>query len=54
MRVSRLVIRKTVKTASTQTLENTCTDASERSEPSEPIGEPVWTAMHIRHARICT
>ena len=30
-----LVIRKTVKTASTWTLENTCTDASERSEPGE-------------------
>ena len=31
-----------------------CTDASEQSEPSEPNGEPVWTAIHIRHAKICT
>ena len=29
------------------------TDASEQSEPSEPNGEPVWTAIHIRHAKIC-
>ena len=21
---------------------------------SEPNGEPVWTAIHIRHAKICT
>ena len=28
--------------------------ASEQSEPSEPNGEPVWTAIHIRHAKICT
>ena len=49
-----LVIRKTVTTASTRTLENTCTDASEQSEPSERNGEPVWTAVHIRHAKICT
>ena len=47
-----LVIRKTVKTGSTRTLENTCTDSSEHSEPSEPNSEPVWTAIHIRHAKI--
>ena len=33
---------------------NTCTDASEQSEPSEPNGKPVWTGIHIRHARVCT
>ena len=49
-----LVIRKTVKTVSTRTLENTCTDASEQSEPSEPNGEPNWNAIHIKHAKICT
>ena len=27
---------------------------SEQREPSEPNGEPVWTAMHIRHAKILT
>ena len=32
---------------------NTCTDASEPSEPSEPNGQPVWTAIHIRHGIIC-
>ena len=48
-----LVIRKTVKTASTRTLDNACTDAGEQSEPSEPNGEPVWTAIQIRHAKIC-
>ena len=35
-------------------VDSTCTDASERSEPSEPNGEPVWTAIHIRHAKLCT
>ena len=35
-------------------VDSTCTDASEQSEPSEPNGEPVWTAIHIRHAKICT
>ena len=33
---------------------NTCRDASEQSEPSEPNGEPVWAAIHIRQAKICT
>ena len=31
-----------------------CTDANEQSEPSEPNGEPVWTAIHIRHVTFCT
>ena len=40
--------------ASTRTLKNECTDASEQSKPSEPNGEPVWTEIHIRHTKICT
>ena len=28
--------------------------ASEQSKPSEPNGEPVWNAIHIRHDKICT
>ena len=35
-------------------VDSTCTDASEQSVPSEPNGEPVWTAIHIRHATFCT
>ena len=35
-------------------VDSTCTDASEQSEPSEPNGEPVWLAIHIRHATFCT
>ena len=31
--------------------ENTCTDASEQSEPSELNSELVWTAIHITYAK---
>ena len=56
MAVSHLFSKKKNSTDRQHTnfRENTCTDASEQSEPSEPNGEPVWTAIYTRHVKICT